>query len=193
MRIAYDYGLGPRIPGMHPARPGEDTEKQQVLVLRLEDGRETGGGDERSAKAGGPPAASAEGDFPKIGAASDGLVVPGTDYEVVVSAEAKLRDAEVRAHERSHLLTLGPAAESGIVLQKQTGPDGRRYAVGGSVKADLSPVPGDPKATLAKARQVIRAAYAPGSPSAADMRVAADAYRLARQAKGELDGSEWYA
>jgi hypothetical protein len=57
---------------------------------------------------------------------------------------------------------------------------------GGSIKADLSPVPGDPRATLRKASAVRRAALTPGDPSAADMRVAADAYRLAAQAKEEL-------
>jgi hypothetical protein len=54
-------------------------------------------------------------------------------------------------------------------------------------------VPGDPQATLDKAQQVIRAAYAPGNPSAADMRVAADAYRMAQDAKRDLKEQQWYA
>lgn len=178
MRIAYDYGSGPHITGMHPRMPGEKTETEQVLVISLDEG----------AKANRPGT-----DRRVSGGKRGALPVPGSDYELTVSDSAKLRDSEVRAHEQAHLFALGTAADSGIVLHTRTGPDGRSYAVGGSVKADLSPVPGDPRATLAKAKQVIRAAMAPGDPSAADLRVASDAYRLAMKAKDDLRESEWFA
>ncbi|OQY31611.1 MAG: hypothetical protein B6241_13615, partial [Spirochaetaceae bacterium 4572_59] len=69
------------------------------------------------------------------------------------------------------------AVASGIQLTTRRGPYGSNYAVGGSIKVDMAPVPGSPRATLDKAQAVLRAAFAPGNPSAADMRVAAEAYR----------------
>ncbi|HKJ84764.1 MAG TPA: putative metalloprotease CJM1_0395 family protein [Spirochaetia bacterium] len=103
--------------------------------------------------------------------------------------EARLLDTSVRAHERTHQLALGPYAASGVQLTTRRGADGEAIAVGGRIKADLGPVPGDPRATLRKANAVRRAALAVGSPSAADMRVAAEAYRLARRASEEIAGS----
>jgi hypothetical protein len=115
-----------------------------------------------------------------------GIPIPGTDYRLTGSEEAAARDRAVRRHEQAHLQALGPYAASGIQYQTRTGPGGEEHAVGGRIKADLNEVPGNPRATLRKAHAVARAAYAPGSPSAADQRVAADAYRLAQQAREEL-------
>jgi hypothetical protein len=106
--------------------------------------------------------------------------------EYVTSDEARRLDAQVRAHERTHQLALGPYAASGIQLTTRRAPGGEAIAVGGKIKADLDPVPGDPRATLRKANAVRRAALAVGSPSPADMRVAAEAYRMAREATEEL-------
>lgn len=87
-----------------------------------------------------------------------------------------------------------------IVYDTVIGPDGSAYAVGGGVAVDLKPVPGDPEATLRKARLAIQAAYAVGKPSAADMRVAAEAYQLEVAAQGQLEREQadggvhmWYA
>lgn len=101
--------------------------------------------------------------------------------------EAKQLDRSVRSHERTHQLALGPYAASGVQLTTRIGADGEAIAVGGRIKADLTPVPGDPRATLRKAASVRRAALAVGSPSAADLRVAHEAYRLAQQAREELE------
>ncbi len=185
MRIAYDYGMGPRVPGMHPKTPGTDTETERVLVVKLHDEANAG----ESERAGESHMESPQ----SCGMSREGLRVAGTDYVLTTSDSAAMRDAEIRAHERAHLYALGSAAASGIILHTRTGVDGESYAVGGAVKADLSEVPGDPRSTLAKAQKVIRAAYAPGNPSTADMRVAADAYRMASQAKSELREAEWYA
>ena len=62
----------------------------------------------------------------------------------------------------------------------QQGPDGKRYAVGGTTPIDTSPIPGDPEATARKLDQVRRAALAPGSPSGADLAIAAAATTGAR-------------
>ncbi len=96
------------------------------------------------------------------------------------------RDREVRAHEEAHLLAAGRYARGGPHYEYVRGPDGRFYAVGGEVKIDTSPIPGDPKATLEKARVIKRAALAPVNPSAQDRMVAAQADRMAAKALMEL-------
>ena len=85
---------------------------------------------------------------------------------------------------------LGPYARGGPSYTYARGPDGTPYAVGGSVDVDVRPVPGDPEATIRKARMIRAAALGPGQPSAADMRVAAEAYRVEMQAKKELNRLE---
>lgn len=99
--------------------------------------------------------------------------------------ELKARDAEVRAHERAHMAAAGEHAVGGPQYTYQTGPDGRQYAIGGQVNIDTSAVPGDPEASEEKARQVRRAALAPGQPSAQDMQVAAEASRLENESRME--------
>jgi hypothetical protein len=99
-------------------------------------------------------------------------------------------DLRVRAHESAHMAAIGPYATSGIRYSTVMGPGGRAYAVGGSVGVDLNPVPGDPEATIRKARAIRRAAYGPANPSAADHRVAAAAYRMEMRAKAELEEQE---
>ena len=84
------------------------------------------------------------------------------------------RDAEVRAHEQAHAAT-GGAYAGAPSFEFQRGPDGRNYAVGGEVPIDVSPIPGDPQATIAKMQQVKRAALAPSEPSGADRSIAASA------------------
>jgi hypothetical protein len=105
----------------------------------------------------------------------------------LVEQQLQAIDAEVRAHEHAHLAALG----GGIVTYDTViGPDGNPYAVAGGVPVSLSPVPGDPAATVRKAKILIQAAYAAGQPSAADMRVAAEAYQLEIQAQRELDRAQ---
>lgn len=95
------------------------------------------------------------------------------------------RDREVRAHEAAHQAAGGAYAGS-ATFSYQTGPDGQQYAVGGEVPIDLSPVPGDPEATIRKMQQIRAAALAPASPSGADRQVAAKAAQIAAEAQAEL-------
>ncbi|MCH8129990.1 MAG: hypothetical protein IIC70_08840, partial [Acidobacteria bacterium] len=57
----------------------------------------------------------------------------------------------------------GSNASGGPTFEFTTGPDGKRYAVGGEVQIDTSAVDGDPQATIQKMQQVRRAALAPAS------------------------------
>lgn len=95
------------------------------------------------------------------------------------------RDREVRAHEQAHAAVAGQYASS-PTYSFVRGPDGVSYAVGGEVKIDTSPIPGDPEATLRKAQQLRRAANAPAEPSSQDSRVAAQATQMEQQARAEL-------
>ena len=99
------------------------------------------------------------------------------------------RDQEVRAHEQAHA-SVGGAFASAPHYQYQRGPNGVRYAVGGHVNIDASPVPGDPAATLAKMQVVRRAALAVSQPSAADRAVAAQASARAAEARAELSAQK---
>lgn len=100
-------------------------------------------------------------------------------------AELASRDREVRAHEQAHA-AVGGAYAGAPTYTFARGPDGKRYAVGGEVSIDTSPVPNDPEATLRKMELVQRAALAPAEPSAQDRRVAAQAAAQAAQARTEL-------
>ncbi len=99
--------------------------------------------------------------------------------------DLKTKDAKVRAHEQAHVAAAGPYAKGSPHYEYVTGPDGKRYAVGGEVEIDTSPIPNDPDATVRKAETVKRAALAPADPSAQDRRVAAEADQMERQAQTE--------
>jgi hypothetical protein len=104
-----------------------------------------------------------------------------------VEAELQSADVRVKAHEATHIAIAGPYAKSAAQYDYAVGPDGTLYAVGGSVRVDLRPVPGDPEATLRKATAIMQAALGPGEPSAADTRIAAEAYAMAMQARREIE------
>jgi hypothetical protein len=102
----------------------------------------------------------------------------------------KARDREVRAHEAAHKAAAGNLARGGAQFELESGPDGRRYAVGGEVSIDTGKVSGDPQATIEKARTVRRAANAPAQPSSQDRAVAAQASRMEAEARQELTAQE---
>ncbi len=96
----------------------------------------------------------------------------------------------MRTHEAAHKNAAGSLARGGAQFEFETGPDGRRYAVGGEVSIDTSKVPGDPQATIAKAETIQRAATAPAQPSSQDRSVAAQASRMEAEARRELAAEE---
>ena len=96
------------------------------------------------------------------------------------------RDLHVRRHEAAHLAVAGPYAKGGPSFQYQIGPDGKAYAIGGEVSIDLSPIPGNPQATITKEETVRQAALAPVDPSGADLAVAGEASQLEVKAQTEL-------
>ncbi|MBW4933884.1 putative metalloprotease CJM1_0395 family protein [Marinobacter sp. F4206] len=100
-------------------------------------------------------------------------------------SELKARDREVRAHEAAHQAAGGQYAGA-MSFTYERGPDGAQYAVGGEVSIDMSPINGDPQATIEKMRVVRAAAMAPAEPSGQDRAVAAEAMQVMLQARSEL-------
>ena len=133
-----------------------------------------------------PAAAEARDARADEGAPAERRELPGqlSADEARAVAELKARDQEVRTHELAHVAAAGGLAGA-PVFAYQTGPDGRRYAIGGSVAIDTSGG-GTPEETIAKAQRIRSAALAPADPSAADRAVAARASQMEAQARAAL-------
>lgn len=147
---------------------------------------ETSTTDPESAEAEGEHDRQVRGDKPTEADAANEAGSDLTEEEQEQVSELKSRDREVRSHEQAHLAAAGAYATGGPSYEYQQGPDGRRYAVGGEVGIDTSPVSGDPEATIQKAQQIRAAALAPASPSGQDQQVAAAATQMESQARAEL-------
>jgi hypothetical protein len=108
----------------------------------------------------------------------------GTD-EMITALEARNRD--VVAHEAAHMAAGGAYIEGAASYTYQTGPDGKQYAIGGEVHIDMSPVPGNPRATITKMMAIRAAALSPSDPSGQDASVAAAASQIEAQARSQLN------
>jgi len=110
---------------------------------------------------------------------------PLTDAELAVVSELKSIDSDVRLHEQAHLAQAGGLAMGGANFTYQTGPDHRRYAVGGEVQINAGPGR-TPEETLRKAQIIRAAALAPAQPSSQDRAVAASAGQMEQEARAEI-------
>ena len=107
-----------------------------------------------------------------------------TEEEREEIQKLRARDAEVHAHENAHISAAGGLA-SAASFSYQSGPDGKRYAIGGHVNIDTSPGK-DPHETLMKAERIRSAALAPGDPSPQDRSVASQASQMAASARAQI-------
>jgi len=99
-------------------------------------------------------------------------------------ADLKQRDQEVRSHEQAHI-SAGGGLTGSPNYEFETGPDGRQYAVEGSVDIDTSKE-ADPEKTLQKAKKIQASALAPSDPSSADRAVASKARQMEQEAQREI-------
>ncbi len=99
--------------------------------------------------------------------------------------ELRETDARVRRHEEAHRAAAGALYRGGPNYTYETGPDGKRYAVAGSVQIDTSPGR-TPEETVQKAAKIRRAALAPMDPSGTDRAVASKATRMEDAARRAL-------
>jgi hypothetical protein len=103
-------------------------------------------------------------------------------------AHLKQRDMEVRQHEQAHISSGGGLTGSAN-YEFEIGPDGRQYAVEGSVDIDTSKE-SDPEKTIQKAKKIQAAALAPGNPSSEDRAVASKARQMEQEANREIQESK---
>lgn len=100
-------------------------------------------------------------------------------------AKLKESDAEVKAHEQAHLAAAAGISASSPSYDYQTGPDGKKYAVGGEVSISFVKSD-DPEENLKNAQTMKAAALAPAEPSGQDLSVARNADKLIAEAKQEM-------
>lgn len=160
-----------------PALGGLEPEADQPAPQRV---RASGETTETADQPGGKPTPAQD----PASAAAGGLGLTQAEQQQV--AQMQQRDREVRNHEQAHVAAGGTVVSGGASFSYQTGPDGRRYAIGGEVPIDASEVPNDPEATVRKARQIHRAALAPAEPSAQDRSVAASAAQMETEARRDV-------
>lgn len=136
---------------------------------------------------GGPATAGAGGKAQEAGAGAADTLSEAEQRQVAELAE---RDREVRAHEMAHVAAGAGLVTRGASYTYQTGPDGQRYAIGGEVGIDTSPGR-SPEESLSKAERIRAAALAPAEPSGQDRQVAAQASRMASDARMEIARREF--
>ena len=111
-----------------------------------------------------------------------------TSEEKTQVVRLQARDAEVRAHETAHIMASGGMA-GGASYTYATGPDGKRYAIGGEVSISSLPT-SDPKQALRNAQRMRAAALAPANPSGQDRAVAARAASTEARARVAIASEE---
>ena len=183
----------PYIPSFNRAEPGQPASVDPAATpASVAQQSQFSASDADSAAPLSPVAESSEGKGARAGQ-DEALVrqeLAGKEAQLELVEQAEIRelatrDREVRAHEQAHMAVGGQYA-GGVSYDYSRGPDGRLYATGGSVSIDISPVAGDPAATISKMQQVQRAALAPAEPSGQDRVVAAQAAQLIAQARSEI-------
>jgi len=93
------------------------------------------------------------------------------DFSRVLEKFKKM-DLDIRSHEQAHA-TIGHTTAP-ISYNYQKGPDGKMYAVGGSVRLDTS-IPKDPDAAMYKLDQIKKAASGVEHQSGADIGISTQA------------------
>lgn len=99
--------------------------------------------------------------------------------------QLKERDTEVRAHEQAHIAAAAGLRTSAPTYDYETGPDGKKYAVGGEVNISFTSG-SNPEEDIRNAETMRNAALAPSEPSGQDRSVAKEAEKIIQQAKEKL-------
>jgi hypothetical protein len=168
--LAYSGAIGQLQETRAPrsANPPQDSDAKTEESEESEEVEETTG-EESTLKAAKTKESSGEGSTVTTATGANEL----TEEEKKQVEKLKARDREVRSHEAAHQAAAGGLASSPTYIY-ETGPDGKKYAVGGevSVKSGGSD---DPEQALRDAEAIKKAAEAPANPSSQDRAVAAAA------------------
>ncbi len=173
------------------ARPiGSVENDRQLVALEIKDGAEG----QKDGRPHVPPPSSTNysPSLPSLAAPSQADTTSGVSptaarlpAELTIAEKADVtrlqqRDQQVRQEEKAHAAVAGDLAGP-INYTYQRGPDGRAYAVGGSVGIQASTLSGDPAEAARKAGRLATAANAATNPSAQDYAAARQAYALGSQ------------
>ena len=104
-------------------------------------------------------------------------------------SKLRARDAEVRTHEQAHIAAAAGINASAPTYTYETGPDGKKYAVGGEVSISFNKSE-DPTQNMAKAEAMKAAAMAPAEPSSQDLSVARHAEVIMAEAKQAMSDEQ---
>lgn len=117
--------------------------------------------------------------------AMDGDDSPGelSASDRALQQRLEARDALVRGHEAAHMTAAGPQARGPAQYTYQAGPDGKNYAIGGSVNISIVSSPMNDEDAARQAQTAARAAGAVGDMSLADAQVATRAGEISAQAR----------
>ena len=186
----------PSVQTVQPTQPVQPIPASQGVSTRQQTTSSQQGTNAQPAQATGtektaqqPQAAKNNGEKPQTGNTrtpeTNGQSKSGlSPQELALIAQLAQSDTRVRDHEQAHISAGGNLIRGGPSFEFETGPDQKRYAVGGEVSIDTTPDK-DPAATASKAEHIRRAALAPADPSSQDLRVAADATHMEQEAQAE--------
>ena len=113
-----------------------------------------------------------------------------TPEEQAAVERLRIRDQQVRQEEQAHAANAGDLAGP-INYTTVTGPDGRSYAVGGSVGIRAQVASGDPAEAERIGVRLAAAAHAAVNPSAQDLSVARQGYGFAEAMTSEQQPGAW--
>lgn len=134
-------------------------------------------------------------DEPPRGRAQDGASLVSDPLELSPEERAevdrlRIRDQQVRQEEQAHAANAGDLAGP-ISYTTVTGPDGRSYAVGGSVGIRAQVASGDPAEAERIGARLAAAAHAAVNPSAQDLSVARQGYGFAEAMTSKQQPGAW--
>ena len=134
-------------------------------------------------------------DEPPRSRAQDGPSLVSDPLELTSEERAevdrlRIRDQQVRQEEQAHAANAGDLAGP-ISYTTVTGPDGRSYAVGGSVGIRAQVASGDPAEAERIGARLAAAAHAAVNPSAQDLSVARQGYGFAEAMTSEQRPGAW--
>ncbi len=176
---------------------GEPDNGRQLVALRIREGEQTKNIRDRKAegeasvgRTQSTTGSALETGRPTPAASSAArLLAELSPTEKAAVTRLQQRDQQVRQEENAHAAVAGDLAGP-INYVYQLGPDGRQYAVGGSVGVRTSVTSGDPAETQRQAGRLAAAANAATNPSAQDYAVARQAYALGSQLNAPTASSE---
>ena len=165
---------------------GEPDGDRQLVAIKVKTSESSQGAPARDGPSGPPAAGAVTGAKPALVASSGGEQAKSyADLDAegrAVVDRLRQRDQQVRQEERAHAAVAGDLAGP-ISYVYQRGPDGRLYAIGGSVQIKARSTSGDPQELARLGARLSAAAHAATNPSGADLSAAKLGYGL--QAQGE--------